>query len=67
MRADGIICNRCEAVIRESVNSWFIGMKPWAKFSVWTPEMRKGATGPPDRVNLCGSCYEEFVKWLEGE
>jgi len=66
MRADGITCDRCGAVIREGVTSWVIGMRPWAKLNVWTPEMRKGGTGPPVRVDLCESCYDEFVKWLEG-
>jgi hypothetical protein len=40
-------------------------MKPWAKISLWPPDMPKGDTGPPQRVDLCGKCYEDFINWVE--
>ena len=57
------VCDRCGAN-RElrTKNDIIIS---FAKIDLWGVGQRR--TGAPQRIDLCSTCYDKFVNFLEGE
>lgn len=71
-RPNTIICDRCGKEITETRTSNYFNCKygncfrtdlSWAKLHIWPPDMQKGVQ--PQRTDLCGNCFEDFIKFME--
>ena len=62
-RVNEIICNRCDEPITTFRVTGVSATLAWAKIMIHSPEMAKGFAA--DRIDLCVSCYNDFIQFLE--
>ena len=61
MRINETICDRCgKAKTLRTKNDIIIS---FAKIDLW--QVGQHRTDAPQRIDLCGECYEKFVNYLE--
>lgn len=63
MKISEVVCDRCGS--RQSITTKNDIIISFAKIDLWGVGQHR--TDPPQRIDLCESCYQKFVCFLETE